>query len=160
MADFQFNVSLGREVEFYNRVNDSDPTNAVFVMVVLAEAGLETDAVLKDKDTLAAVVSGSTNEATNSVRKTITDADIAPYTVDDDTNSITIALPSQTYTTPAAGDSWRKVIVCYDSDSTGGTDSNIIPVTAHDLLINGVAIVPPGGVNVVIDLSAGFAVAS
>lgn len=160
MSDFQFNVSLGREVEFYNRVNDSDPTNAVFVMVVLAEAGLETDAVLKDKDTLADVLSGTTNEATNSVRKTITDADIGPYTVDDNANSITIALPAQTYTTPASGDSWRKVLVCYDSDSTGGTDANIVPVSAHDLLINGVAVAPPGGVNVVIDLSAGFAVAS
>lgn len=160
MANFQFNISLGREVEFYNRVNNSDPTNAVFVMVVLAESGLETDAVLKDKDTLAAVLSGSTNEATNSVRKTISDVDIAAYTVDDSTDSITIALPSQTYTTPAAGDNWRKVLVCYDSDSTGGGDADIVPVTAHDLLINGVAVAPPGGVNVVIDLSAGFAVAS
>lgn len=160
MADFAFNVSLGREVEFYNRVNDNDPTNAAFIFVVLAESGLETDAVLKDKETLAAVVSGTTNEATNSVRKTITDSDIAAYTIDHTANSITLALPAQTYTTPAAGDSWRKVVVCYDPDTTGGTDANIVPVTAHDLLINGAAIVPPGGVNIVIDLSAGFVLAS
>lgn len=160
MADFQFNISLGREIEFYNRVDTADPANCALIVVVLADSGIETDAVLKDKDTLAAVVSGTTNEATNSVRKTITGASLTAFAPDDNANTITVGIPVQTYTTPASGDSWRKALVCYDPDTTGGTDSDIIPITAHDLLINGVAVVPPGGVNVVIDLSAGFVVAS
>lgn len=157
MADFQFNVSLGREVELYNRVDSNDPANSALILVVLAEAGLETDAVLKDKDDLAAVLAGTTNEVTNTnyARKTLTDTELTAYTVDDTNDRILLSLPSQTFTSIAAGNAWRKALVCYDSDTTAGTDANIIPITAHDLLINGTAVVP-NGQNIVIDLSAGF----
>lgn len=157
MADFQFNVSLGREVEFYNRVDTNDPANSALILVVLAESGLESDAVLKDKDTLADVVSGATNEVTNTnyARKTLTDADLTAYTVDDTNNQILLTLPSQTFSTILAGNAWRKLLVCYDSDTTAGTDANIIPITAHDLLINGTAVVPTGS-DIIVDLSGGF----
>ena len=62
MADLIFNISLGRVAEFYVRVDTSDPTNATFEIFVLATAGIETDAVLRDKDDMAAVVAGATNE--------------------------------------------------------------------------------------------------
>lgn len=161
MAAFQFNVSLGREVELYNRVNSNDPAASALLMVVLAETGLELDSVLRDKDTLADVLSGTTNEVTNGsyARKVLTDTELANYVVDDSANSITLVLPSQTFTAIAAGDSWKKALICYDSDTAAGTDADIIPITAHDLLINNVAIVPAGD-NIVVDLSAGFVVAS
>lgn len=157
MAAFTFNVALGREVELYNRVNDNDPANSALLMVVLALAGLETDAVLKDMDTLAAVVAGTTNEVTNSgySRKTLTDADLAASAVDDAEDHILLALPLQTFTTIVAGDTWRKVLICYDADTTGGTDANVIPITAHDLLINGVPAVPNGD-DIVIDFTDGY----
>lgn len=157
MANFQFNVSLGRQVELYNRVDTNDPANSALILVVLAESGLEADSVLKDKDDLAAVLSGSTNEVTNTgySRKTLTDATLSAYTVDDTNDWILLTLPAQTFTTISAGNAWRKLLVCYDSDTTAGTDANIVPVTAHDLLINGAAVVP-NGTDIVIDLSAGF----
>ena len=160
MADFTFNVALGREVELYNRVDSNDPTNSALIMMVLAGTGLESDAVLKDKDDFAALVSGTTNEVTNGsyARKTLTDANLAAYTVDDTNDRIILVLPVQTFSTIAAGDSWSKVVIGYDSDTTSGTDSSIIPVTAHDLRIDG-AVVAPNGSNVVIDLSAGFCMA-
>jgi len=100
------------------------------------------------------------NEPTNAgyARKTLTDTDIVAATVDDTADTATVTFPTQTYTTVAAGDSWRKLLVCYDSDTTVGTDANIVPVTAHDLLINGAAIIP-SGVNIVVAVPNGYAVA-
>jgi hypothetical protein len=157
VADFVFNVARGRAHEFHSRVDGNDPANSALVLVVLAEAGLESDAVLRDKDDLAAVLAGTTNEVTNTgyARKTLTDAELSPATIDDTADKVTLSFPTQTWTSVAAGDSWRKLLVCYDSDTTVGTDANIIPVTAHDLLINGAAIVPSGG-NIVISLPNGY----
>ena len=56
-----------------------------------------------------------------------------------------------------ASDAWRKLLVCYDSDTTGGTDANIVPVRAYDLLINGAAVVPNGN-NINVDFSSGYLV--
>lgn len=161
MSNFTFNVSLGREVEFHNRVDGNDPANSALVLVVLAAAALEADSVLRDYDTLAAVLAGASNEVTNTnyARKVLTDADISPYTVDDTTNSITLPLANQTFSTILAGDSWAKLLICYDSDTTGGTDANIVPVVAQDLFINGVAVVPNGN-NIIISFPLGYCVAS
>jgi len=160
MANFTFNIAKGREVELYSRVDSNDPANSALILVVLAAAGLEADAVLQDKDDLAAVVSGTTNEVTNTgyARKTLTDADLSAYTVDDTNDWIKLSFATQTFTSISAGDSWRKLLVCYDSDTAAGTDANIIPVTAHDLLISGAAVVPSGA-NIVISQPDGFVIA-
>lgn len=113
---------------------------------MLAETGLESDDVLRDYDTLSALLAGASNEVTNTgyARKVLTDADISAGTVDDTNDRVTLTFPTQTWTAVAAGDSWRKLLVCYDSDTTSGTDANIVPVTAHDMLISGAPIVPSG----------------
>lgn len=151
MADFVFNIAKGRVVEYYNRVENNDPANAALVVVILATAGLETDAVLRDKDTLADVVSGTTNEVTNSgyARKVLTDADLAALPAPDDVNDrYDVDIPDQTWTAVAAGDGWSKLLICYDSDTTGGTDANIVPLTAHDFVIT------PDGSDIVAQINA------
>lgn len=157
MPSFQSNVSLGREVELYNRVNDSDPTNAAFIMLAIAYTGMESDSTLRDYDTVAAILAASNNEVTNGGygRKTITDADIAAYTVDDTNNLILLTLPAQTYATILTGDTWGKIIVAYDPDTTGGTDTTLVPVSFHEAQYAGSYIVP-NGTNIVVDLSAGW----
>ena len=156
MASFVFNVAKGRVAEIHERVNNNDPTNAALVVVVLAESGLESDDTLEDYDTLSALLAGASNEATNTnyARKTLTDADISAITVDDTNDRVTATFSNQTWTSVGAGDSWRKLLVCYDSDTTGGTDANIVPLTAHDLLISGAAVVPTGA-NIVVSLPSG-----
>jgi hypothetical protein len=134
--DFSFNVSKGRAVEFYNRVKSNDPANSALVVVLLAAAGLETDAVLKDKDTLADVVSGTTNEATNTgyARKILTDADLAALPPPDDVlDERRLPLPNQTWLAVLADGTGNigKLLVCYDPDITAGTDADIIPVSGH-----------------------------
>ena len=132
MSNITFNVAKGRVVELYNRVKSNDPTNAAIILVPIETSGLEADATLIDADTLAALLSGATNEQTTMGRKTLTDADLAALPAPDDSNDrYDISLPTTTWTA-ASGNAISKIAVCYDSDTTGGTDSNIIPLTMFD----------------------------
>lgn len=137
MANIVFNIAKGRATELYNRVDLNDPTNSALIVAILATAGIETDAVLIDKDDLAAVVSGTTNEVTNTgyARKTLTDTDIVAFAPDDANDRVDIDIPDQTWTAVAAGDGWNDFMVNYDSDTTAGTDANIVPVTLHDFVV-------------------------
>jgi hypothetical protein len=161
VPDFTFDSSLGREVELYGRIDGNDPTNSAFVLVVLAESGLESDSALRVYTNLGSLLAGASNEVTNTgyARKTLTDADLSAYTVDTSNHRITLSLPTQTWSTISAGDSWSKLLVCYDSDTTSGTDSNVVPVTGHDLRINNAAIVPNGS-DVVVAFTSGFVIAT
>lgn len=157
MANLSFDVSLGREVEFYARVDGNDPANSALILVVLAASGLESDSILRTYATLSTLLAASNNEVTNSgyARKTLTDSNLSAYTVNTTDHTITLPLATQTFTSIVAGDSWRKLLVCYDSDTTGGTDANIIPVCFVDLLIDGVAAVPNGN-NIIIAFPTGL----
>jgi len=137
MADQVFNVALGRVAELYNRVDINDPANSALIVAVLATAGIESDAVLKDKDDLAAVVAGTTNEVTNTgyARKVLTDADIVAFAPDDTNDRVDLDIPDQTWTGVSAGDGFNDFLVCYDDDTAAGTDANIVPLTMHDFVV-------------------------
>jgi hypothetical protein len=142
MSNIVFNIAKGRVVEFYNRVKSNDPANSALILVPIETSGLETDAVLKDKDDLAAVLSGTTNEQTTMGRKTLTDADLAALPAPDDANDLySVSLPTVTWSA-ATGNAISKILVCYDADTTGGTDSNIIPLTMFDFTVT------PSGVDI------------
>lgn len=132
MANIVFNIAAGRVVELYNRVESNDPTNSALILVPIETSGLEADATLADADTLAAVLAGTTNEQTTMGRKTLTDADLAALPAPDDTNNrYEVSLPTVTWTA-ASGNAISKILVCYDSDTTAGTDANIVPLTMFD----------------------------
>ena len=137
MANFVFNRAKGRFNEWGERVNANDPTNSVFSIMVLATSGIEADATLLDKDDFAAVVSGTTNEVTNSgyARKVIDQSGGITITYDDTNDRVDIDIPDQTWTAVAAGDGWNDVVFGYDSDSTTGTDANILPLSQHDFVV-------------------------
>jgi hypothetical protein len=135
MANIVFNIAKGRVTELYARVKSNDPANSALIIVPIETSGLEADATLVDKDDLAAVLSGATNEQTTMGRKTLTDADLASLPAPDDTNDrYDISLPTVTWTA-ASGNAISKLLVCYDSDTTGGTDSNILPLTLFDFAV-------------------------
>jgi hypothetical protein len=138
MADQIFNIAKGRFVEWYNRVKASDPTNAAFIVVLLKVA--EADATLIDYDSLSALLGGSNTEAdfTNYARKVLTDAELAALPAPDDTNNrYDVDLPDQTWTNAggASNNTLVKAVICYDADTTGGTDANIIPVAHYDFAV-------------------------
>lgn len=137
MANIVLNRAKGRTTEWAERVNANDPTNSVLVVGVLATSGIESDATLTDKDSLADLVSGTTNEVTNSgyARKTLDQAAGITITYDDTNDRVDVDIADQTWTGVAAGDGWNDVFIGYDSDSTGGTDSNILVASVHDLVL-------------------------
>jgi hypothetical protein len=141
MANIVFNIAKGRVVEYYNRVKSNDPANSALILVPIETSGLEADATLIDADTLTAVLAGTTNEQTTMGRKTLTDADLASLPAPDDTNDrYEVSLPTVTWTA-ASGNAISKILVAYDSDTTSGTDANIVPLTMFD------AVATPDGNN-------------
>ncbi|MEU7911330.1 hypothetical protein [Microbispora bryophytorum] len=150
MADFIPNVALGRVVELYNRVKTGDPSGSALVVVALEASTIETDAVLRDMDSLADILAGATNEATNSgyARKVLTAADLATYAPDDTNDRADLDIPDQVWTSVLAGDSWAKLVICYRPDS-GSPDSAVIPLSVHDFPII------PDGTDVVAQIATG-----
>lgn len=141
MSNITFNIAKGRVKEYYARVKGNDPANSALILVPIETSGLEADATLIDKDDLAALLSGTTNEQTTMGRKTLTDADLAAVSAPDDTNDRNECdLPTVTWTA-ATGNAISKIAVCYDPDTTAGTDSSIIPLTLFD------AVATPDGNN-------------
>ena len=137
MASEICNISLGRMNEFAERTNDSDPTNAVFVLALIVDAAV-TDNDYRDADTMSAfeAIVGATEVTDGSYARIILDdTDIAASTVDDtgDTRSFDIA--DQTWASLAGGDAITKLVVGYDSDSTAGTDANIVAVAHYDFVV-------------------------
>jgi len=142
MANIVFNIAKGRVVELYNRVKSNDPANSALILVPIETSGLESDATLIDKDTLTDLLAGTTNEQTTMGRKTLTDADLAALPAPDDANDrMDISLPTVTWSA-ATGNAISKIAVCYDNDTTSGTDANIVPLTMFD------AVVTPDGTDI------------
>ena len=126
MANFVFNRALGRLAAYA----DLPTPNDAFILVTFESAGLETDAVLRDKDSLADVVSGTTNEQTTVGRKTLTGV---TTTIDDVNDRVTVDADNVTWTSPT-GNPIGAVAIFYDPDTTTGTDADLIPLTKADLL--------------------------
>lgn len=135
MANFVYNIAKGRVNELVNRVDQNDPANSAIILVPLSASGTEAEG--QDYDDLAAVLGGTANEQTAGgwVRKTLTDADIAAIAVDDVNNRFPGTLPAVTWTAPTAGNDTTGVLVCYDPDTTAGTDANIIPLVHCDMVV-------------------------
>lgn len=131
MSDFVFNIAKGRVVYYATLPAASDG----LVVVLLKSSGLEADATLKDYADLASLLAGTSDEAdfTNYTRKTITSVTV---TVDNANDRVDVDVADQTWTSAggAANNSLGKLLVCYDPDTGTGTDSSVIPLTAHDFV--------------------------
>lgn len=139
MAQFVFNITKGKVAELMARVNANDPANSVLIVALIATTGVEADATLIDKDDFGGLVSGATDFATNtgSTRKSIDQTGGITVTVDDTNDRTDVDIPDQTWT-GVANDGTGAIsdlVTGYDSDSTGGTDANIVPMTFHDFVI-------------------------
>lgn len=138
MADGVFNIAKGQPVEYYRRIKNNDPANSAFIVVLLKAA--EADATLEDYDDLSALLLAAGNTeadftGSNYTRKTVTDVELVALPAPDDTNNrYDLDIPDQTWASAGgtASNTLVKLLVCYDSDTTGGTDANIIPLTHHD----------------------------
>lgn len=101
-------------------------------------ATVGTEAQGQDLDTLAAVEADanfSEQTAGGWARVALTDAQLAAIAVDDTNNRFPVAIPQTSMGSPTAGNDVAGFLICYDSDTTAGTDSNIVPISCHDLSV-------------------------
>jgi hypothetical protein len=125
VVDITFNIALGR-LAYYASL---PAANDGLVLIALESSGLETDAVLRDKDDFAAVVAGTTNEQTTVGRKPLASVTV---TVDDTNDRIALDAADVTWTSPT-GNAIGAMVICYDPDTTTGTDADLIPLTKHGI---------------------------
>lgn len=136
MSSFVFNVAKGK-VAYYATL---PAANDAIVVVLLKVGNLEADATLKDYDTLALLLAGTSDEAdfTNYARQTVNSASSPGITIsiDDTANVVYVDGPDIAWSNAggAVNNSLGKVLFCYDPDTTGGTDSTLVPLTAHDFV--------------------------
>lgn len=150
MADLVFNIAKGRVAELLRRVDANDPANSVIV-VVPVDVGAVTDATLRDLDTLSAILGAGVTERTTGGwnRKILTDTDVTAPTPDDANDRQDADLPDLTWTSVSAG-TVTDLIVCWDPDSTGGTDADLVPLTLHDFAVT------PSGTDVTATVNGFF----
>lgn len=125
MSQLVFNQALAK-LAYYASLPGA---NDALIMIPLESSGLETDSVLRDKDTFADVVSGTTNEQTTLGRKTLASVSV---TVDDVNDRISLGADDVVWTSPS-GNPVGAVVICYDPDVSVGTDANLVPCTKHDV---------------------------
>jgi hypothetical protein len=137
VANIVFNISKGEVNAYTKRVVNNDPANSALVVVLLKTA--EADGILQDYNTLGDILAGANTEAdfTNYSRKILTNTELSLPTVDDSGNQQFSDAPDLTYVSAggAVNNAIVKMLICYDSDTTSGTDANLVPLVALDWVI-------------------------
>jgi hypothetical protein len=137
VANIVFNIAKGEVNAYTKRVVNNDPANSALVVVLLKTA--EADGILQDYNTLGNILAGANTEAdfTNYSRKILTNTELSLPTVDDSGNQQFSDAPDLTYVSAggAVNNAIVKMLICYDSDTTSGTDANLVPLVAIDWVI-------------------------
>lgn len=127
MANVIFNIAKGRIAS----LAALPATNDALIVVPLESAGLVSDATMIDYTTLDAILTGPSNEQTTMGRKTATGVTV---TVDNANDRVDIDMNDITWV-GATGNQVGALVVCYDPDTTGGTDADLIPMSKHDFVV-------------------------
>lgn len=127
--NFVFNVAKGK-AGYYATL---PLANDALIVLLLKSAGLVSDATMMDYADLATLIAGASDECdfTAYVRKT---GASVTATVDNTNDRFDADMADIIWTAAggATNNTIGKLLVCYDNDTTAGTDANIIPLTAHD----------------------------
>lgn len=122
---FVFNIAKGRvnELALLGAANDA------LILVLLQTTGLESDATLQDYDNLSVLLAAANDECTFTgyARRTLASVTVTP---DDtgNTQSADAADPTGWTNSGGANQGVGAAIICYDNDTTGGTDTSLIPL--------------------------------
>ena len=127
MANVIFNIAKGRIAS----LAALPAANDALIVVPLESAGLVSDATMIDYATLDAILTGPSNEQTTMGRKTATGVTV---TVDNANDRVDIDMNDITWI-GATGNQVGALVVCYDPDTTGGTDADLIPMSKHDFVV-------------------------
>ncbi|MFJ4009462.1 hypothetical protein [Streptomyces sp. NPDC090026] len=140
MANVVANAAKGRILHYASLPTGTDG----LVAVPLEATDLPTDDALQDYGTLADLLAGPATEQATMGRVALTgvvvSVDNAANTASFDVNDIAWPL--------ATGNPTGKLAICYDPDTTGGTDADLIPLTYHDFAVT------PDGTDIVARIHA------
>lgn len=107
--------------------------NDALVWVVLT--GTETDDNLRDADTLAAIIALAVDEATfTGYSRVVHTSSISP-SVDDTNNWALVDDTTDPSWSPTSAQACTRIVVCYDPDTTTGTDADLIPLFIDDFAV-------------------------
>ncbi len=142
MADRVFNIAKGK----VGYLAGLPAANDALIAIPIEASGVESDDTIIDYDTVAVLLAASNNEQSTMGRVTLTS--VTP-TVDDTNNRLDVSAATISWTT-ATGNAISDILICYDPDTTTGTDADLIPLTWHDFAIT------PDGSNVDATISTAF----
>ncbi len=93
--------------------------------------GSETDANIRDADTLTAIIALAVNESTFTgySRQTATGVTV---TVDDTNDRVDVDAADPSWS-PTSAEAQTRIGNFYDPDTTGGTDADLVPVFVDDM---------------------------
>lgn len=134
MATYVFNIAKGRVVEFYNRVENNDPSTSILSVHALSATPAQSTG--EDVDDFAALITAGAVElnANGWNVKALTDTELAALPAPDDTNNrYGVQVPTFNWT-PTAGNAVG-LVVCYSSLASP-TNSQRIPLVHLDFTVN------------------------
>ena len=143
MADIVFNIAKGKAAYYAGL----PATNDALIAVPIETSGIVSDAVMRDYDNLSDLLAGASNEQTTMGRKTLASV---TATVDDTNDRVDVDAADITWT-GATGNPVSALVICYDPDTTGGTDTDLIPLVKLDFTAT-----PDGTDLVAVVATAGF----
>src|SRR5215467_9810875 len=115
MGNFVFNIAKGM-IAYYASL---PATNDALIAIPIEASGVVSDATMIDYDDVATLLAGATNEQSTMGRKTLASVTV---TVDDTNDRVNLDCADITWTA-ATGNAISDILICYDPDTTGGTDS-------------------------------------
>lgn len=127
MANIVFNIALGK-IKYYAEL---PATNDALIAVPIETSGIVADSVMRDYADLNTLLAGASNEQTTMGRKTLASVTV---TVDNTNDRVSVDCADITWTA-ATGNAISAIVICYDPDTTTGTDSDLIPLTKHDVTV-------------------------
>jgi hypothetical protein len=121
-----FNIAKGKAAYYAGL----PAANDALIAVLLKSSGVESAATLQDYDTLSAILAGSNDESTftSYARQTCTSVTV---TVDDTNNRVDVDCADISWTV-GSSEAIGMLVICYDPDTTGGTDADLIPLVMDD----------------------------
>jgi hypothetical protein len=127
MADIVFNLAKGKVAQYATL----PAANDAFIAVPIETTGIVSDATMRDIDDLGTLLAGASNEQTTMGRKTMTGV---VATVDDSADKMLVDADDVVWT-GATGNAISAVVICYDADTTSGTDTNLVPLVKLDCVM-------------------------
>jgi hypothetical protein len=136
VANYVENIGKGRVIELFNRVKANEPANSAILMIPLKVS--DTEANRQDDASVEAFLAATPDEQTEGwSRKVLTDSELSAVSqaADNVNNRGQASIPEVKWTAPSSGKNTTGCLLAYDSDTTGGTDANLIPLLHLDMAV-------------------------